>query len=189
VDPARTYELLRTLTTPVVAITCARAGQRNGMISDGVVRAGILPDVPRLVVQIHKWHLTHEIVAETGRFAVHVLRRDQVALVTRLGFVSGRERDKLADLPHRLGATGCPILDDCYAWFDCTVLNRMDAGFSTFFLGQAVDVGRGTGEEVLEPHHLRDALPPQYRDLYQPNLEAAQALARPLAWMLGPSHP
>jgi len=186
-DPGQVYDLLRNLTTPVVAITCARSGRKNGMISDGVIRAGILPDVPRLVVQIHKWHLTHEIIAETGRFAVHLLRRGQIDVVTRLGFVSGRERDKLALLPHHPGAGGTPILDDCYAWFDCTVLNRMDAGFATFFLGQAVDVGRGTGDEVLEPQHLRDALPPEYRALYQPNLEAARALARPLAELPHPS--
>jgi hypothetical protein len=39
------------------------------MISDGAIRASIVPDVPRLVVQIHKWHFTHEIVSETDRFA------------------------------------------------------------------------------------------------------------------------
>ena len=115
-DPAQTYDLLRTLTTPVVAITCARAGQRNGMISDGAIRASIVPDVPQLVVQIHKWHLTHEIVSETGRFAVHLLHRGQVDVVTRLGFASGRERDKLANVAYRIGVTGCPILEDCFRY-------------------------------------------------------------------------
>jgi len=186
-DPAQTYDLLRQLTTPVVAITCARASQRNGMISDGAIRASIVPDVPRLLVQIHKWHLTHEIVSETGRFAVHLLHQGQTAVVTTLGFASGRERDKLAEIPHRIGVTGCPILEDCFAWFDCTVLNRMEAGYCTFFLGQAVEVGRGSGDEVLEPEHLRETLPPEFRERYLPSLEAAQALARPLAWLFTPT--
>ena len=186
-DPAETYDLLRHLTTPVVAITSARNGQRNGMISDGAVRLSIVPDVPRLMVQINKWHLTHEIVSETGRFALHLLHGGQVDLVTRLGFASGRERDKLADVPHRLGATGCPILEDCYAWFDCTVINRMDTGSSTCFLGQALDVGRGRGETLLQPAQLRDALPPDYRALYERNLAAAQEQARALAWLFRPS--
>jgi flavin reductase (DIM6/NTAB) family NADH-FMN oxidoreductase RutF len=186
-DPAQTYDLLRQLTTPVVAITCARTGQRNGMITDGAIRASIVPDVPRLVVQIHKWHLTHEIVSETGRFAVHLLHEGQTDVVTKLGFASGRDRDKLAEVPNHAGATGSPILDDCFAWFDCTVLNRMDAGYSTFFLGQAAEVGRGSGDAVLEPEHLRETLPPEFRERYLPNLEAAQALARPLAWLLTPA--
>jgi len=186
-DPARTYDLLRHLTTPVVAITSARGGKANGMISDGAVRLSIVPDIPRLLVQINKMHLTHEIVSETGRFAVHLLHRGQVDVVTTLGFASGRDRDKLAGIPHHRGATGCPILDDCYAWFDCTVINRMDTGISTCFLGQAMDVGRGGGEEVLEPAHLREALPEELRAVYERNLATAQEQARSLAWQFRPA--
>jgi flavin reductase (DIM6/NTAB) family NADH-FMN oxidoreductase RutF len=186
-DPTQTYELLRNLTTPVVAITSARNGKLNGMISDGAVRSSIVPDVPRVLVQINAFHLTHEIVHETGRFALHLLHADQADLVTRLGFASGRDGDKLADVPHRLGATGCPILDDCYAWFDCTVINRMETGISTVFLGQAMDVGRGRGDAVLKPAQLREALPARYRALYERNLAAAQEQARSLAWMFTPA--
>ncbi len=187
-DPADTYDLLRSLTTPVVAITSARGSKRNGMISDGAVRCSIVPDIPRLLVQINTFQFTHEIVRETGRFAVHLLHRGQVDVVTKLGFRSGRDVDKLADIPHHLGASGCPILDDCYAWFDCTVVNHMDTGISTCFLGQALDVGRGGGEAVLEPAHLREALPAEYRELYERNLAAAQEQARSVAWLFRPTH-
>jgi flavin reductase (DIM6/NTAB) family NADH-FMN oxidoreductase RutF len=186
-DPAQTYELLRNLTTPVVAITCARNGRLNGMISDGAVRCSIVPDVPRVLVQINAFHFTHEIVGETGRFALHLLHTGQVDVVTRLGFVSGRDVDKLAGVPHRIGATGCPILEDCYAWFDCTVINRMATGIATLFLGQVMDVGRGRGSELLTPAHLRSALPPAYRELYAQHLSAAQDRARPLAWQFTPA--
>jgi flavin reductase (DIM6/NTAB) family NADH-FMN oxidoreductase RutF len=186
-NPAESYELLRNLTTPVVAITSARNGKRNGMISDGAVRCSIVPDVPRVLAQINAFHLTHEIVSETGRFALHLLHAGQVDLVTTLGFASGRDADKLAGVPHRIGATGCPILDDCYAWFDCTVINRMDTGIATLFLGQVMDVGRGRGEAVLTPAHLRSVLPAEYRDRYVRHLGEAQDRARPLAWRFTPA--
>jgi flavin reductase (DIM6/NTAB) family NADH-FMN oxidoreductase RutF len=186
-DPNETYELLRYLTTPVVAITSARNGKRNGMISDGAVRCSIVPDVPRVLIQINAFHLTHEIVSATGRFALHLLHAEQVDLVTALGFASGRDADKLAGVPHRIGATGCPILDDCYAWFDCTVINRMDTGISTLFLGQVMDVGRGRGETVLTPAHLRSVLPAEYRDRYVRLLSEAQDRARPMAWRFTPT--
>jgi flavin reductase (DIM6/NTAB) family NADH-FMN oxidoreductase RutF len=186
-DPSHTYDLLRNLTTPVVAITSSRNGKLNGMISDGAVRCSIVPDLPRVLVQINVFHLTHEIVRETGRFALHLLHADQVNLVTKLGFVSGRDADKLAGVPHRLGATGSPILEDCYAWFDCTVVNRMATGISTLFLGQVMEVGRGRGEEVLTPARLRAALPTEYRELYLRHLAAAQERARPLAWQFKPT--
>ena len=141
--PDVTYQLLRHLTSPIVAVTSERAGKRNGMILDSAVRASIVPTIPRLSVYVHKFNLSHDLIFETGRFVLHLLREDQLELVHRLGFVSGRTRDKLADVPHRLGRLGAPVLDDCYAHFECRVVNAMDTGSSTCFLGDVVDVGYG----------------------------------------------
>jgi flavin reductase (DIM6/NTAB) family NADH-FMN oxidoreductase RutF len=180
-DLTQSYELLRTLTAPVVAITAARGAKRNGMISDAAVRASIVPDVPRAAIFIHKFNYTHDMVLETGRFGLHVLHTGQLDLVERLGFVSGRDRDKLDGVPHRLGALGCPLLEDCWAWFECRVINAMDAGSSTWFLADVGDHGRGTGGEILTPAWLREHLPPAWREPYLKNLAAAQAKARELS--------
>src|SRR2546430_4230672 len=123
--PEETYQLLRNLTSPVVAITCERGGKRNGMISDSAVRASIVPAIPRVSVYIHKFNLSHDLIYETGRFALHLLRNDQFELIKRLGFTSGRARDKLADVPHHTGTLGVPVLDECYAHFECRVANVM----------------------------------------------------------------
>src|SRR6266852_2774080 len=142
-QPDQVYQLLRSLTSPVVAITSERGGKRNGMISDSAVRASIVPAIPRLSVYVHKFNLSHDLIFETGRFVLHLLREDQLELVHRLGFVSGRTRDKLADVPHRLGRLGAPVLDDCYAHLECRVVNAMDTGSSTCFLGDVVEMGFG----------------------------------------------
>ena len=177
--PDETYELLRTLTSPVVAVTCRRGDKLNGLISDGAVRASIVPDIPRLGVFIHKFNFSHDMIWESGRFGLHVLHAGQVDLVHTLGFFSGRDRDKLADIPHRLGArTGVPILADCYCWFECEVGNAMDTGSSTFFMGEVVDTGRGPGSEPLEPAALRALLPPERIQAYLTKLAEAQAVAR-----------
>jgi flavin reductase (DIM6/NTAB) family NADH-FMN oxidoreductase RutF len=177
-DPNQTYELLRNLTSPVVALTSRRGDKSNGMISDGAIRASIVPDIPRLAVFIHKFNLSHDLIFETGRFALHILHQGQVDLVIKLGFVSGRDRDKLADIPHRLGALGMPLLEDCHAWFECDVINVMDTGSSTCFLGEAKHVGRGPGREVMTPDYLRAAMPEEWRDHYVRNLKTAQDAAR-----------
>ena len=177
-DPTQSYELLRNLTAPVVAITAARGAKRNGMISDAAVRASIVPDMPRVAIFIHKFNYTHDMVFETGRFGLHVLHTGQFDLVEQLGFVSGRDRDKLAGVPHRIGALGCPLLEDCWAWLECGVINAMDAGSSTWFLADVGDHGRGPGAEILTPAYLREHLPPAWREPYLRNLAAAQAWAR-----------
>src|SRR5256884_3015548 len=142
-QPDQVYQLLRNLTSPVVAITCQRDGKRNGMISDSAVRASIAPTVPRLSVYIHKFNFSHDLIFETGRFVLHLLRDDQFELIHRLGFVSGRERGKLAGIAQRPRVLGAPVLDHCYAHFEGRVVNVMDTGSSTCFLGDVVAVGHG----------------------------------------------
>ena len=177
--PDETYELLRTITSPVVAVTSRRGDKLNGMISDGAIRASIVPDIPRLGVFIHKFNFSHDMIYETGHFAVHLLHTGQVGLVERLGFASGRDRDKLAGVAHQAGkATGVPILEDCYGWFECKVGNVMDTGSSTFFLGEVVDSGRGAGKEWMEPSYLRSQLPAERLAFYQSHLKDAQDAAR-----------
>src|SRR2546425_8239049 len=122
------YQLLRNLTSPVVAITAERAGKRNGMISDSAVRASIVPAIPRVSVYVHKFNYSHDMIFDTGRFVLHLLRSDQFDVIRQLGFGSGRTRDKLADVPHHLGKLGAPVLDECHAHFECTVANVMDTG-------------------------------------------------------------
>src|SRR5436189_36673 len=148
-QPDQIYQLLRNLTSPVVAITSERGGTRNGMIADSAVRASIVPAIPRVSVYIHKFNYSHDLIFESGRFVLHLLRDDQFELIHRLGFASGRAQDKLAGVPHRPGTLGVPVLDDCYAHFECRVANVMDTGSSTCFLG---DVPKGRGKTCPARH-------------------------------------
>lgn len=183
---ADSYDLLRLLTTPVVAITSRRGDKLNGMVTDGCVRAGIVPDVPRIGVYIHKFNFTHDIVFETGRMGVHILGRGQVDTVLKLGFRSGRDHDKLAEVPHRVGPLDLPILEHCVAWWACEVVNAMDTGASTLFLGEAREWGRGPEHEPLLPSYLRSVLPEQYVEMYQKNLSMAQNASREMYKRMGP---
>ena len=191
--PDEIYELLRNLTSPVVAITSERDGQRNGMIVDSAVRASIAPTIPRLSVYVHKFNFSHDLIFATGRFVLHLLRDDQFELVHRLGFVSGRARDKLGDIPHHLGTLGVPVLDDCHAHFECRVANVMDTGSSTCFLGDVVAVGHGSAGgptgRVMTAAQFRAQMPAAWRAEYQALLAAAQRFAversrdiKPVIW-------
>jgi flavin reductase (DIM6/NTAB) family NADH-FMN oxidoreductase RutF len=182
-EPGLTYQLLRNLTSPVVAVTSARGGKKNGMILDSAVRASIVPTIPRLSVYIHKFNHSHDMVYETGRFCVHLLHTRQFDVIRRLGFVSGRDHDKLADVPHHTGALGLPVLDECYAHFECSVANVMDTGSSTCFLGDVVHVGYGKAAaldpkgELMTATYFRANMPAEWRQEYEVKLKEAQEFA------------
>jgi flavin reductase (DIM6/NTAB) family NADH-FMN oxidoreductase RutF len=179
--PDQTYQLLRNLTSPVVAVTSERDGKENGMISDAAIRASIVPTVPRLSVYVHKFNFSHDLIFDTGRFVLHLLHTKQFDLIHRLGFVSGRDRDKLAEVPHRRGVLGAPVLNDCWAHFECKVANVMDTGSSTLFLGDVVEVGFGAGKQaqgdVMTAAYFRANMPAEWRKEYQAGLETAQRFA------------
>ena len=168
------YELLRQLASPVVAVTSTWQGRPNGMILDSAVRASISPQVPRLSVHVHKWHLSHDYIWRSGAFVLHLLHRGQFDLIHRLGFVSGRDQDKMTDLPFSYGESGAPVLRDCFAAFECRVVNTMDAGASTAFLGDVIATREGTGRDVMTAEHFRANLPPEWREEFLRNYRDAQ---------------
>ncbi len=174
---SETYELLRHLTSPLVAVTTRWREKRNGLILTSAVRASLSPLVPRLSVYINKWAYTHELLWQSGRFAAHLLHSGQLDLVYRLGFASGREKDKFSGIACHEEASGSPVLDDCFAWFDCRVVNAMDGGSNTCFLGEVVAAGRVSGTEVLTSAHFRQIMPDAWQHEYEERLTRAQKWA------------
>lgn len=191
-EPDPTYQLLRNLTSPVVAVTSRRGAKTNGMILDSAVRASIVPSVPRLSVYIHKFNYSHDIVYETGRYVLHLLHTKQLEIVRRLGFASGRDQDKLAGIPHHAGKTGLPVLDECFAHFECEVVNVMDTGSSTLFLGDVVAVGCGSAAglepkgELMTAGYFRSSMPAEWRIEYEVKLAQAQKTGEQLSRNIKP---
>jgi len=178
-DPA--YVQLRHLTTPVVAVTASAAGRGNGQIANSAQRASLVPSLPRISLYISKTNFTHDLVYRSGVFGVHLLRTDQWELIWHLGLQSGRDLDKLASLDVRRGEIGCPMLVDCHTAYECRVVNAMDAGAATFFLGDIVSSVRGTGDAVMTSDFFRANISPERRAQYEGRLLEAQSYLEPLA--------
>lgn len=179
IDPL--YQLLRHLTSPVVAVTTSAGGRRNGMISNSAQRASLVPSMPRLSLYVSKINLTHDLIYASGVFGLHLLRNDQWDLIWRLGLESGRTRDKLDGLELRTGETGCPLLVDVRAAFECRVVNAMDAGAATFFLGDVVSVVEGADAPVMTSDYFRANMDAEKKRIYEAKLDEAQRVLEPLA--------
>ena len=71
----------------------------NAQIAVAVTAASIVLHRPRLIVQIYHTNYTHDLIAAGGVLAVNFLNHDQLPLIWQLGMRSGRDGDKLADVP------------------------------------------------------------------------------------------
>ena len=170
-DEAFAREVLFSLWSPIVAITAAASGKRSAFIATSVTCASFGPPCPlRVTLHILKLNYTYELVQESGAFAVHLLSRDQMELVRTLGTVSGRERDKLATLPHTAGVTGSPLLNQAVAYLDCRVANQMDAGDRTVFLADVVDGRRIRPGDLLTNDYFLANAPPEWLEEYRAHM-------------------
>ena len=127
------------LWSPMAAVTSHWQGRDNVQIAVAIAAASIVPERPRVVVQLYKTNLSHDMVLSSGAFALNFLRPDQLDLVGDFGLVSGREKDKLAGVGTKAGSSGSPLLTDCFGYLDCRVINAMDGGDMTCFLADVLD--------------------------------------------------
>jgi flavin reductase (DIM6/NTAB) family NADH-FMN oxidoreductase RutF len=179
-NPADVAWLLDQLWAPLVAITAAHGGRENGLISSTAVTASLLPESPRLTVQLSKANLTHDLVVMSGAFAVHLLPDDErgLELFRALGIRTGRETPKLDDVATARGVTGSPILQDAVAYLEARVAATQDADGSTIVLADVVAGMRVRNESALTIEGVRERLPPEWSKEWDRRLEAELAAAR-----------
>lgn len=180
------YPLLRHLTLPICAVTTSANGRHGGLIVNSAQRASLVPSIPRISLYISKPSFSHDLALASGVLGVHLLRTDQWDVVRALGLRSGRDvPDKFAGLSLRAGVTGCPMLEDVRAAFECRIINTMDAGSATFVLADVVDMKEGTAGEVLTSEYFRAHMPDDIRRDYEAGLAIAQEILEPLSRQIG----
>lgn len=93
-------------------------------------------------------------IRETRVFSVNVMGADSVELIA--SFLQPAERDKvkgrrlggpatidkLAGVPHKTMATGCPVLRDALAWYECEVEGGLPTGDHTLVVAKVLDGGQ-----------------------------------------------
>ena len=62
--------------------------------------------------------------------------------------------DKLAGVPHKTMATGCPILRDALAWFECEVEGGLPVGDHSLVLARVTDGGQISAGKPLRDDDL-----------------------------------
>jgi flavin reductase (DIM6/NTAB) family NADH-FMN oxidoreductase RutF len=120
-------------------------------------------------------------MTQSGRFCLHLLHQNQLALVQKLGFESGRETNKLKNVEYSLTESNLPLLSNSAAYFDCEIINAMDAGPSTFFMGQVRASGRHDEFDsltLMTSDYLRNQLSDEWKELYRQNKRDVQEWAR-----------
>jgi flavin reductase (DIM6/NTAB) family NADH-FMN oxidoreductase RutF len=159
--PPEAFSVLSYFWTPLVAVGCSRGDRLNAQISVSTLGASIVPDRPRLLSVLYKANFTHELVTEKGSFSTCLLAQDQTGLIPKLGFVSGRDEDKMAGLNVDVTSKGNPILKGCLAWLECEVIDTFDLGDASCFLAAVTATDRLRAGDPISWAGIRSILSPE----------------------------
>ncbi|MBA3825338.1 MAG: flavin reductase [Ktedonobacterales bacterium] len=176
---------LAALWSPLLAVTTRDGERTNGQIIVAALSGSILPDVPRVIIELWKSNLTHDMVLASRIFALHVLDGTPgpavdatLALVRTLGMHSGRDGDKLAGIDWRPGTNGCPILTGALSYLEATICATLDADEATIFLAEVTGGTRLRDGSPLTLPQFNAALPADWRAEYAASRGRQDAAAR-----------
>jgi flavin reductase (DIM6/NTAB) family NADH-FMN oxidoreductase RutF len=167
-----------------VAVTTVLNGRENGLMSLSAGSAGIIYEAPRVTISLTKYNLTHDMVLESGVFAMHLLGNDEdlidksLEILMGLGGASGRDGDKMAPFRTKPGVTGSPILLDALAYVEGRVTGSLDNDENTIFVGDVVASERFRKGGRLNIGEAWSKLPKEWIEKYdknhEPQLESAK---------------
>ena len=120
-------------------VVCSRSEDKlNGQIANTLFQVSSEP--PVIAVAINRQNLTHEFISRSKVFTGSILSQETpLSYIGNFGFKSGRQLDKFKGVDYKLGETSAPIvLDHTLAYLEAKVLNQIEVGTHTIFLGEIV---------------------------------------------------
>ena len=126
---------LEKITYGIYVLTTKNGAEINGMIASWVSQVSFSP--PLVMVGVRKNRYSHKMVREGGVFALNVLGKESSALTGK--FKSPSPEEKFKGIRWESKTTGAPLINEALAYMDCTLINSVDAGDHTIFIGKIVD--------------------------------------------------
>ena len=112
---------------------------------------------PLIAVGIKADSKTHRYVKDTGVFAVNVISGDQINMAFTFFKTQERDGDSIGGESFEVGSqTGCPLLLNSPAWWECKVVGEVAQGDHTLFVGEVLEAGvrREDPAILMRDHNL-----------------------------------
>ena len=121
----------------VYIITVKTKEKINGMTAAWVSQVSFNPRL--IMVSIAPVRYTHDLIKESGYFAINALDESMQNYAAAFGFKSGRKADKFQNVTYSDAPNGSPVLDGALAFIECKVVDTFTAGDHTLFIGEVVE--------------------------------------------------
>jgi len=124
----------------------------------------ISKDPPLYGLSVGPSRYSHDLIAKNKEFVINFVPYDLVEKAHYCGTKSGRTLDKLKNASLKTEPSQkikVPLLKDCYAHLECTLVHQFSLGDHTFFVGKVLAVSSNT--EAFENNLLKtESINPLY---------------------------
>ena len=110
---------------------------------------------PLVAVGVKGDSTAHAHITDTGGFAVNLIGKDELDTAFTFFKSLEREGDSIGGQAFVAGPeTGCALLTNSPAWWECKVVSQLDQGDHTLFLGEVLEAGtRAEDQTILMRDH------------------------------------
>src|SRR2546428_7688320 len=158
-DPNTKKTTLRMIPYGLYVLTAAHADGRVAAATvNWVTQASFEP--PLVVVGVKADSGAHAIIKESKAFALNILGKDHKGQAFTFFKPLEREGNTIGGEPFRKGSLGAPILEKAPAFVECQLVETIEKGDHSIFVGEVKDAGVAT-----QPSGRPDDLTLTLRDL------------------------
>jgi len=139
-DPNARKTALRMIPYGLYVLTAeSRDGRVAAATVNWVTQTAFEP--PLVAVGVKADSNAHAIIKESGSFALNVLGKGQQSLAFAFFKPAERDGNSIAGEPFATGRSGAPILANAAAFVDCSLVESIERGDHSLFVGEVIDAG------------------------------------------------
>lgn len=133
--------------TGVTVITTRHDGMDFGATVSAF--SSVSNDPPTVLVCLNRSSETSAAVRESGLFAVNVMARDQGDVAMHF---ARKDPDKFSSLDFGRSGQGLPMIDDGHMAMECEVVDAVEAGTHTVYIGRVTEISPHLDNDPLTYH-------------------------------------
>jgi len=149
---------LRMIPYGLYVLTSEWKGEIGAATVSWVTQASFQP--PLVVVGVKADSTSHDLIKSSGVFVLNMLSVDQNEVASTFIKETQFEGDTISGEAYSRGQTGAPVLDSAAAVLECRLVDTVEKGDHSIFVGEVVDASASIetegrpDESVLRVKHL-----------------------------------
>lgn len=135
-DPNAKKTALRMIPYGLYVVTAEADGEVAAATINWVTQTSFAP--PLIAAGIKADSGAHALIKKAGTFALNVLGKGQQDVAFAFFKPASKDGDTISGQAYTTGSTGAPLLTACPAFVECKLVNTVEGGDHSIFVGEVV---------------------------------------------------